>query len=172
MFAGVLLSRSTCPCESMHGHAQTFSEQVIASIIDDSRCGMSDVAFRVAPPIGGPSSLLHLPSFSQRTHRQTVHGLNNVKPKILRVKMRDRETVTIGQYPILETTDSIFMKLRVPEYILTSSQNHELGYSTMSGGFFSNMVKLNEFSTSSFLHFPFCIHTSSPKSTLQTKAYH
>ena len=31
-----------------------FSEQVIAGIIDedDSRCGMSDVAFRTAPPIG------------------------------------------------------------------------------------------------------------------------
>ena len=52
--AGVaLLSRSTRPCESMHGHARTFSEHVIASIIDDSRCMMSDVAFRTAPPIGG-----------------------------------------------------------------------------------------------------------------------
>ena len=51
----VLLSRSTRPCESMHGHARTFSEQAIASIIDDSRCGMSDIAFRAAPPIGGLS---------------------------------------------------------------------------------------------------------------------
>ena len=30
---------------------------MIASIIDDSRLGMSDVAFRIAPPIGGPSCL-------------------------------------------------------------------------------------------------------------------
>ena len=37
----------------MHGHARTFSEQVKASIIYDNRCGMSDVAFRTAPPIGG-----------------------------------------------------------------------------------------------------------------------
>ena len=51
----VLLSRSTRPCESMHGHAQTFSEQVIESIIDDSRCGMSGVAFRTAQPIDGLS---------------------------------------------------------------------------------------------------------------------
>ena len=34
-----------------------FSEQVIASIIYDSRCGMSDAAFRTAPPIGEPSCL-------------------------------------------------------------------------------------------------------------------
>ena len=30
----------------MHGRAKTFSEQVSESIIDDSRSGMSDVAFR------------------------------------------------------------------------------------------------------------------------------
>ena len=34
---------------------ERFSEQVIASIIDDSRCGMSDVVFHTAPPIGGLS---------------------------------------------------------------------------------------------------------------------
>ena len=39
----------------MHGNALTFSEQHIASIIYDTRCGMTDVAFRTAPPIGGPS---------------------------------------------------------------------------------------------------------------------
>ena len=33
------------------------SEQVIASIIYDSRCGMNYVAFRTAPPIGGLSCL-------------------------------------------------------------------------------------------------------------------
>ena len=33
------------------------SEQVIASIVDDSRCGMRDVAFRTALPIGGFSCL-------------------------------------------------------------------------------------------------------------------
>ena len=53
----VLLSRSTRLCESMHGHASTTAEQVIASIIDDSRCGISDVAFCTAPPIGGLSCL-------------------------------------------------------------------------------------------------------------------
>ena len=51
----VLFLRSIRPCESMHANVRTFSEQVIASIIYDSRCGMSDVAFRTAPPIGGPS---------------------------------------------------------------------------------------------------------------------
>ena len=56
----VLLLRSIRPCESMHGNARTFSEQVIASIIDDSRCGMSDVAFRTTPPIGGPSCLKNM----------------------------------------------------------------------------------------------------------------
>ena len=51
----VLLSRSTRPCDSMHGHAWSFSEQVIASVIDDSRCGMSDVAFRTVQPVDGLS---------------------------------------------------------------------------------------------------------------------
>ena len=32
-----------------------FLEQVRANIIDDSRCGMSDVAFRTAAPLGGLS---------------------------------------------------------------------------------------------------------------------
>ena len=51
----ILLSRSTRQCESINGNARTFSEQVIASITFDSRCGMSDVAFRTPLPIGGPS---------------------------------------------------------------------------------------------------------------------
>ena len=42
----------------MHGHALTFFEQMIASIIYDSRCVVSDVAFRTAPPIGVPSCFL------------------------------------------------------------------------------------------------------------------
>ena len=46
----VLLSRSTRPCESMYGHAWTFSEQVIAGIIDDSRCGTS---FALPPQLVG-----------------------------------------------------------------------------------------------------------------------
>ena len=37
----------------MRVDARTFSEQVIASIIYDSSCVMSDVAYRTAPPIGG-----------------------------------------------------------------------------------------------------------------------
>ena len=40
------VNRSIRPCESMHGNARTFLEQVIASIIGDSRCGMSADAFR------------------------------------------------------------------------------------------------------------------------------
>ena len=47
----VLLSRSIRPCESTHGIARKFSQKVIASIVYDSRHGMSDVAFRT---IGGP----------------------------------------------------------------------------------------------------------------------
>ena len=50
-----MLLRSTRPCEMTHGHARMFSEQVVPSIIDDSRRGMSDIAFRTAPPIGGLS---------------------------------------------------------------------------------------------------------------------
>ena len=46
----VLLSQSIRPCES--GNARTFSQKVI---VYDSRCGMSNAAFRTAPPIGGPS---------------------------------------------------------------------------------------------------------------------
>ena len=57
--AGVLLlSRSIRPCESMPGNARMFSEQVVASIICDSHCGMTDVAFRTALPNGGPSCLI------------------------------------------------------------------------------------------------------------------
>ena len=44
----------------MDGHAWTSSEQVIASIIVDSLCGMSDVAFRTASPIGELSCRLML----------------------------------------------------------------------------------------------------------------
>ena len=40
-------------CESIHGNARTFSEPVIASIIEGSRCGMSDVAFRIAHQLLG-----------------------------------------------------------------------------------------------------------------------
>ena len=39
----------------MHGNARTFSEQLIAGNIYDGRCDMTDVAFRTASPIGGPS---------------------------------------------------------------------------------------------------------------------
>ena len=53
----VLLLRSIRPCESMHGNARKFLEQVSTSIIYDSRCGMRDVTFRTAPPIGWPSCL-------------------------------------------------------------------------------------------------------------------
>ena len=53
----ILLSRSTRPCESTHGHAWAFSEQAIASNIDDSRYGMSDGAFRTVPPTGGLSCI-------------------------------------------------------------------------------------------------------------------
>ena len=46
-----------------------------ASIIDDSRSGMSGVTFRTAPPIGGFScclmSLLRLPSFVRRRPPQS-----------------------------------------------------------------------------------------------------
>ena len=49
----VLLSWSARPCESTHVHAWTLSEQAAASIIDDSRCGMSGVAFRTAHRLVG-----------------------------------------------------------------------------------------------------------------------
>ena len=48
----------------MHGYARTFSEQAIASIINDSRCEMSDDAFRTAPPTGGLSCFEDLEIFS------------------------------------------------------------------------------------------------------------
>ena len=55
------------PCESMHGHVRTFSKQVIASITDDSHFGMSDVAFRTVPPIGGLSCLVSLKDCGERS---------------------------------------------------------------------------------------------------------
>ena len=58
MAISILLSRSIRQCESMHGNARTFSEQVKASIIYDGRSGMSVVTFRIAPPIGGLVVLL------------------------------------------------------------------------------------------------------------------
>ena len=64
-----IVSRSQGPCESMYGHAWTLSEQVIASFIDDSRCGMSDVAFRTAPLISGLSCLAFL----------LLHAATNIK---------------------------------------------------------------------------------------------
>ena len=36
---------------------------------------------------------------------------------------------------VSETTDSILVKLRVYEQIVTNSQYHQWGYSAMSGGF-------------------------------------
>ena len=57
----MLLSRSIRTCES--GNARTFSQKVIASIVYDSCCGMCDVAFRTAPPIGGPSCFILLPIY-------------------------------------------------------------------------------------------------------------
>ena len=48
MASFVLLSRSS----RTHWRATTFSEQVIASITDANRSGMSDIAFRTSPPIG------------------------------------------------------------------------------------------------------------------------
>ena len=38
-------------CKYMHGRTSTFTLQVIGKSIDNSRCGMSIVAFRTAPPI-------------------------------------------------------------------------------------------------------------------------
>ena len=35
------------------GVHNVFSEQVVPSIINDSRSGLSNLAFRTAPPIGG-----------------------------------------------------------------------------------------------------------------------
>ena len=64
----VLLSRSTRRCQSMHDHAWTFSKQVIASIIDDSHCGMSDVAFRTPLPIGRLSCYRWHPITSHTVH--------------------------------------------------------------------------------------------------------
>ena len=51
----ILLSRSTAMRVDARSCMNVFGK-VIASIIDDGRCGMSDVvAFRTAPPIGGLS---------------------------------------------------------------------------------------------------------------------
>ena len=60
----VLLSQSTRPCQSMHGNAWTTSEQVIASIIYNILYGMSDVAFRNASPIGGPTCYMTVEHYS------------------------------------------------------------------------------------------------------------
>ena len=51
------------PTRVSHGNARTFSQNVIGSIVNDSRCRMRDVAFRTAPPIGDPSCFLSLQLF-------------------------------------------------------------------------------------------------------------
>ena len=51
-----LLSWSNCSCKSMHGHALTFSKQVIASIIYDSCCWITS-RFALPPSVGGLSCL-------------------------------------------------------------------------------------------------------------------
>ena len=59
----------------MHGHAWIFSEQVKANITDDSRCGVSDVAFRTAPPIGGFSFLPVILHMSRQTTDDVLTNL-------------------------------------------------------------------------------------------------
>ena len=72
-----MLSRSIRPCESMHGHAQTFSEEVIASIIYDSRSGMSDVAFRTT----GGCSCIDILSWPLTTDLE-ARSLETARPTI------------------------------------------------------------------------------------------
>ena len=70
----------------MHGRAQTFSEQVIENMIDDSRSGVSDVTFHTAPPIGGLSCwqyiwylsdtrIMHCNKFIKYTLRNNIEWL-------------------------------------------------------------------------------------------------
>ena len=68
----MLLSRSIRPCESKHGNARTFAEQVIASIIIDCRCRMSGVACRTAPPIGGPSCFYFFACYESIVQKNVV----------------------------------------------------------------------------------------------------
>ena len=83
----VLLSRSICPRESMHSKSRTFSQKVIVSIVYDSRRGMSDVAFRIAPPIGGPSCFstdsMHISQDVKNYFASFRHRINSGWDKIL-----------------------------------------------------------------------------------------
>ena len=71
----------------MHGHASTFSEQVLASIIitDDSGCGMSDVAFRTVPPIGGLSCLLKLIVLPFPVANDTISPRRTERPTLVNI---------------------------------------------------------------------------------------
>ena len=60
----------------MHGHARTFSEQVKASIIDDSHCWMSDVAFRTAPT--NWRAFLFKSTSEHATHTLFLHRLATI----------------------------------------------------------------------------------------------
>ena len=53
---------------------------MIASIIDDSRCGMSDVAFRTVPPIVGLSCYLRISMVVIIHSGQKISFPRNVAP--------------------------------------------------------------------------------------------
>ena len=78
----VLLLRSIRPCASMHGNALTFSEQVIASIIYDSRCGTSDVAFCTAPPFGRPQILKYIKLLRSNKNKIMTEDMSNRRANI------------------------------------------------------------------------------------------
>ena len=63
----------------MRVDALTFSEQVIASVKYDSGCGMSDVAFRTASPIGGSSCHLLCSDNKLSVHCVIVIQINFLK---------------------------------------------------------------------------------------------
>ena len=68
---------------------------MIASIIDDSRCGMSDVAFRTAPPFGGLSCrpIFYCCSSSSATDDRVFNGVST--PALLSLIWGFGESCTI-----------------------------------------------------------------------------
>ena len=92
--------------ESMHGHALTFSEQVIANNIYDIHCGMSDDAFRTVRPIGGFSCLnisettraSNFKMYRDVSTRQSLHFDRKRHHDLLPIGSKSHKRVNFGSY--------------------------------------------------------------------------
>ena len=79
------------------------SEQVIASIIDDSRCGMSNVAFRTAPTNWWV--FMYKFFFIKITNHAPAHDSNH-DFKLFDLKSDQTLFVFVGEFSIFNDTNS------------------------------------------------------------------